>query len=262
MGVGMDVIRVSVETATSAPDGRTNAYLLGTDSALLVDPAARTDDLDDAISDRSVDHVAVTHHHPDHVDAVETYADRCDATVWAHATHADGFAAATGVSPDRTFRSGTVIDVDGDEVRIRDTPGHAPEHVAFEWTGGALVGDLAIAAGSVVVGGPEADMRSYLTSLRRLHARNPENLYPGHGPVIEDSRATLERLVVHRLEREARVRAAVESGARTVDEILDAAYDKDISDVRRLAAATVRCHLEKLDTEGDIAWDGQHAEPR
>jgi len=256
----MDVTRVPVETTTRGPGGRTNAYLLGSDSALLVDPADSTATLDDAVSDSAVTHVAVTHHHPDHVGAVATYADRCDATVWAHAAHADRFESATGVSPDRTFRSGTTINTDQGAVRVRDTPGHAPEHVAFECDAGAVVGDLAVAAGSVVVGGPEADMRAYLTSLRRLYAQNPDTLYPGHGPTIEDARGTLERLVVHRIEREARVRAAVESGAETIDEILDAAYDKDLGGVRDLARATVRCHMQKLAVENALSWDGERAE--
>ncbi|MFD1586877.1 MBL fold metallo-hydrolase [Halorientalis brevis] len=255
----MDVTRVPVETTTRGPGGRTNAYLLGSDSALLVDPADSTDPLDDAVSDCAVTHVAVTHHHPDHVGAVATYADRCDATVWAHAAHADRFESTTGVSPDRTFRHGTTIDTDQGAVRVRGTPGHAPEHVTFECDAGAVVGDLAVAAGSVVVGGPDADMRAYLTSLRRVHAQNPEALYPGHGPTIEDARGTLERLVVHRIEREARILAAVESGAETIDEILDAAYDKDLGGVRDLARATVRCHLQKLAVEGDLVWDGDRA---
>lgn len=257
MGVGMNVSRIPVETATRGPGGRTNAYLLGSDAALLVDPAARTDALDSAVSDRDVSSIALTHHHPDHVGGVADYADRCGATVWTHRTHADAFEDATGVAPDRTFRPGDYIDVGDQSVQVRDAPGHAREHVTFEWGEGALVGDLAVVAGSVVVGGPEADMRSYLTSLRRLHARAPETMYPGHGPVIEEPRETLERLVVHRLEREARVRAAVESGASTLEEVLELAYDKDLGGVRDLARATVVCHLEKLAVEGDVDWDGE-----
>jgi glyoxylase-like metal-dependent hydrolase (beta-lactamase superfamily II) len=99
-------------------------------------------------------------------------------------------------------------------------------------------------------------MRAYLTSLRRLRARDPDRLYPGHGSVIDDPRATLDRLIDHRLRRERNVRAAVESGARTLDEVVDAAYDKDLSGVRDMARATVQAHLEKLAVEGDVTWDG------
>jgi ribonuclease/clavin/mitogillin len=257
----MDVSRVPVDTATRGPGGATNAYILGSDSAVLIDPAARTDDLDDAVDATSVDHVAVTHHHPDHVGAVAEYADACDATLWARAGRVDAFERATGVAPDRTFRPSDRIATGDGHVEIVDTPGHAQEHVAFTWDRGAVVGDLAVAVGSVVVGPPDGDMRAYLTSLRRLRARGFESIYPGHGPVIEDPDATLARLIDHRLDRERTVRRAVAEGARTVDEILDEAYDKDLTGVRDLARATVRAHLHKLAVEGDLDFDGERADP-
>jgi ribonuclease/clavin/mitogillin len=257
----MDVTRVPIDTPTRGAGGQTNAYLLGSDDALLLDPAGRTDDLHAAVSEASVDHIAVTHHHPDHVGAVAEYARETDATVWARAGRVDPFESATGTTPDRTFREGTTIPVADEFVTVLDTGGHAPEHVTFTWDGGAAVGDLAVAAGSVVVGGSDGDMRAYITSLRRLHARNPDRLYPGHGPVIEDARGTCERLIDHRLDREDRVRAAVQEGARTLEEVLDAAYDKDLTGVRDLARATVACHLGKLAVEGDVTWDGERAEP-
>ncbi|MFB6164890.1 MAG: MBL fold metallo-hydrolase [Haloarculaceae archaeon] len=258
----MHLSRVPVETATTGLGGQTNAYLLGRERALLVDPAAETDDLDAAVADADVVHVAVTHHHPDHVGAVAAYAAETDATVWAREGFADAFASATGVEPDRTFSEGTAIPTDEGPVRVLETPGHAREHVAFETDAGTLVGDLATATGSVVVGAPEGDMRAYLTSLRRLAARDAGPLFPGHGPVVEAARGTIERLIDHRRDREHRVRAAVRGGAATLDEVLDAAYEKDLSGVRAMARATVRAHLEKLAVEGDLAWDGERATPR
>jgi len=245
----------SVETQTRAPGGATNAYVLGTESALLIDPAGRTEALDAAVADR-VAHVAVTHHHPDHVGAVAEYAAAHDLTVWAKYGRSEGFAAATGREPDRLFLPGESLPA-GDGVAVMETPGHALEHVAFTAPDGLVTGDLAVAAGSVVVGGPDGDMRAYLSSLRRVHARAPERLYPGHGPAIEDPRATCRRLISHRLDREASVLAAVRSGAETPDEILDVAYDKDVSGVYDLARATVVAHLDKLAVEGKIRWDSE-----
>jgi len=258
---------VSVMGTTSrTPSGATNVYLLGRTRALLVDPANRTDELDAAIGEHDVAHVALTHHHGDHTGAVAEYAADCGATVWARAGREDAFAAATGATPDRTFREGTTIPTDGGGVTVVDTPGHAPEHVAFAWetdaSGEALVtGDLAVEPGTVVVGHPDGDMHAYISSLRRLHARNPESLYPGHGEPIEEPRRTLRRLVDHRHDRERRVLAAVRESAETVGGITDAAYDKDVSGVRDLAEATVRAHLEKLDAEGKVHWTGDHVEP-
>jgi glyoxylase-like metal-dependent hydrolase (beta-lactamase superfamily II) len=250
--------RVDVPIDSRAPTGRTAAYLTDGPDALLVDPAARRDALDDAVAAADVAHVAVTHHHPDHVGAVATYARETGATVWARRGRVDDFEAATGVAPDRTFAEGTTIPTH-EGVTVLDLPGHAPEHVGFATGDGLLSGDVAVAEGSVVVGAPEGDMRAYLTSLRRLHARNPPCLCPGHGPTIEAPRAACRRLLSHRHRREDRIRAAVESGARTPADVLERAYEKDLTGVRDLALATVVAHLEKLAVEGALRWDGRRA---
>jgi len=250
--------RVDVPAETRAPTGRTAAYLL---DRLLVDPGGRSDRLDRAVSEAGVEHVAVTHHHPDHVGAVADYARRFDLTVWARAGRTDSFAAAAGIEPDRTFRPGDTVPAGESTVAVLDTPGHAPEHVGFVRPAGVVSGDLAVAEGSVVVGAPGGDMRAYLTSLRRICARDPERLFPAHGPVIENPRATCERLLAHRLDRERRVLAAVADGASDLDAVLEGAYEKDISGVRDLARATVLAHLEKLAVEGRVTWDGERVRP-
>jgi glyoxylase-like metal-dependent hydrolase (beta-lactamase superfamily II) len=248
------VTRISVPVRTRAPTGATNAYLVGESPGLLVDPADRTDELDAAVADASVGHVAVTHTHPDHVGAVAHYAAATDATVWARRGREAAFEAATGAPPDRTFVEGTEIPVAGG-VTTLDTPGHAADHVAFAAGEGVVAGDLVVAEGSVVVGAPEGDVRAYLVSLRRLLARDPRTLFPGHGPAVDDPRTTCERLIRHRLRRERRVLDAVRSGADDVDAVLDAAYEKDLSGVRDLARATVAAHLEKLAAEGRVRYD-------
>ncbi len=251
------VERVSVPVETRAPTGATNAYLVGDSPALLVDPAGRTDELDSLVAEHEVGAIALTHTHPDHVGAVTAYAAESGAEVLAR--RPDRFAETTGVEPDRRITEGSVIDTGSGPVTVLDTPGHAVDHIAFDFGDGTLLsGDLAVAEGSVVVGAPEGDLRAYLTALRRLWARNPDRLFPGHGPMIDDDptpRATLERLVDHRLDREAAVLAAVREGATDLDAVLDGAYEKDLSGVRDLARATVQAHVEKLAVERRVAWN-------
>ena len=270
------VTRVSLPVDARAPGGATNAYLVGERDALVVDPGADDPALFEAVADRGVEHVAVTHAHPDHVGGVAALADRTGATVWARRGYADRFAAAAGVDPDRTFVEGTRLSTGAGPVTVLDTPGHAPDHVSFVVDGSsadvaadtnvspdadldrrasALCGDIAVAEGSVAVCAPEGEMRSYLVSLRRLRARDPAVLYPGHGSVIEEPRATVDRLLRHRRDRERRVLAATAGGARDPDAVTGAAYDKELSGVREMARATVVAHVEKLAAEGRVRWD-------
>lgn len=259
----MDVTRCALRTESRAPGGRTNAYLLGNEPAMLVDPAARTDELDELVRTRDAAHVLVTHTHPDHVGAVDAYAEETGATVWARRGFEDRFEAMTGVTPDRSFENDTTIDLGSAAVRLVDVPGHAPDHVAVVTDDGPICcGDCAVRKGSVVVGGDDGDMQAYLDSLRRLRAFDPPLLLPGHGQPIEDPGGVLTQLIRHREERERRVLEAVNDGARDVEAVLDRAYTKDLSGVRDLARATVVAHLEKLGADGAIDWDGEHAVPR
>ncbi len=257
------VTRIQLPVETRAPSGTTSAHLV---DGLLVDPAAQTDALDGAVAtaattDSPVTAVAVTHTHPDHVGAVAAYASRTGATVYAHADHVDRFREATGVVPDETVADGDTVGAT--DVRVWATPGHAPDHLAFVTDGPdqtvAVVGDLVAAEGSVAVAAPDGDLVAYLESLDRVRDGGIDRLYPAHGPPVDDPAGTCRRLTDHRLDRERRVLEAVEAGASDVDGVLDAAYDRDLSDVADLARRTVRAHLEKLAAEGRIAtsWAGE-----
>jgi endoribonuclease LACTB2 len=255
------LVRFPVPTATTAPTGATNAYVVGTRGSILVDPAGRTPDLDRVVDERSVEHLLVTHTHPDHVGAVAEYAAATGATVWAHARYRERFERATGVEPNRTVADGDEVrSGDGTRVVALEAPGHAPDHLAFVVGESILVGDLGTAEGSVLVGN-DGDLTAYLASLDRLLAFEPSTCYPGHGPPIEDPEETLSRLIDHRLDRERRVLAAVRDGRETVDAILDSAYERDLAGIEGLAAQAVRAHLRKLAAEGEIRWNGERAIP-
>lgn len=261
----MDVVRRAIPTETRAPTGRTNAYVLGRDPAVLVDPAGVTDELTALVESRGVEYIALTHAHPDHVGGVSHYrtSGSRERTCLAATGHADRFADATGVRPDDTLGDGDRLALGDGTLRVLALPGHAPDHLGFAVAddGPVCCGDCAVREGSVVVGGEGADMRAYLDSLDRLRRLDPPTLLPGHGPPIENPKAVLERIQNHREQRERQVLDAVERGAGRPAEIVDRIYDKDVSGVNDLAIATVVAHLEKLDVDGELTWDGEQATP-
>ena len=149
----------------SAPGGTASAYRIGHERALLVDPATPVT-VDAGVE---VAHVALTHHHPDHAGGVTAHAD---ATVWARAGRTDAFERATGVTPDRTFREDDHVPTDAGPVTVVETPGHAPEHVAFALPGDVgerrFLEQVVVRFGDLHAGSPDASRKILLARTVRF----------------------------------------------------------------------------------------------
>jgi len=109
-----------------------------------------------------------------------------------------------------------------------------------------------LAQSSVFVAPDPGALRGYLAALRRLRAMDLELLCTGHGPPVTDPAALLDRYLAHRADRERRLIAALDDGLRTVDDLLDRAWDDAPASLRLAAAATLMAHLGKLDEEGRL----------
>ncbi len=108
----------------------------------------------------------------------------------------------------------------------------------------------------------EGSLSAYLDSLRRLRALDLAVLCPGHGPYVTDPGAKLDEYIAHRLDRERRLVEALESGARSEEELLDAAWSDAPAELRPAAALTLRAHLEKLAEEGGCRRTSRLRMPR
>jgi len=169
--------------------------------------------------------IVLTHSHPDHSEAAAELAARLGVPV------AEGLADGDTVGP----------------FDVLHVPGHADDHLVFVAGGAAFTGDAVLGQGSVFVSGR---LREYLDGLRRLRALDLEVICPGHGDPVTDPAAKLDEYLAHRAERERKLLAALQAGARTEDELLDAAWDDAPANVRRFAALSLRAHLDKLREEG------------
>jgi len=168
----------------------------------------------------------------------------------SHADHSEG-AGELGVEP--------VLPSDGDRVgpfAAIATPGHSADSVCLLYDRALFTGDTVLGAGSVFIVPGEGSLSAYLESLEKLLALELDAICPGHGPVVRDPAAKLREYRDHRLEREGKVVAALDAGARTRDELLDHAWsevDFTVSPMLRAAgAATLAAHLEKLAEEGRL----------
>ncbi len=216
----------------------TNTWLVGRDPCFVVDPGPALDDHLAAIRAEAerrggLGGILLTHDHADHSAAAP------------HLRSAGAAVAAAGGDADRPLADG---DRFGPFV-AHAVPGHAPDHLVFVHGPVAFTGDAVLGAGSVFV---SADLGAYLDALRRLRALELEVLCPGHGPVVEEPAAKLDEYVAHRLDRERRLEAALAAGRRTVDELLDAAWDDVPAPLRPAAAVTLGAHLAKLEDEGRL----------
>jgi len=224
-----------VRAANPSPltlDG-TNTYVV---ERWVIDPGPADDDHLEAViraADGAVEGIVLTHGHGDHADGAPILAGR------------------VGGAP-------VVRPVDREDVgplRAIATPGHSPDHVCLLYRGACFTGDTVLGAGSVFVAPGEGSLGAYLDSLRRLRELELDVLCPGHGPFVWDPAGKLDEYLDHRLERERMLLAALDAGARTRDELLDAAWADAPPELRPAAGLTLEAHLEKLGAEGRLPAD-------
>ena len=79
----------------------------------------------------------------------------------------------------------------------------------------------------------------------------PSLMVPAHGLPIANASESLNALRHHRLQRETKTLAALQtSGAATLSELVALAYDDTPSFLWPLAQLSLRSHLDKLVNEG------------
>jgi glyoxylase-like metal-dependent hydrolase (beta-lactamase superfamily II) len=240
---GHDVVGLRADNPGPFTLTGTNTWIVGSNPAWLVDPGPDLYDHAMAVVSEveargGLGGIALTHDHSDHSGAVAMVRQR-----FPHPP----LAAARG-DVDRLLRDGSLFG----PLEAVSTPGHAPDHLAFIVGSAGLTGDAVLGQGSVFIAPDPGALTRYLEGLRTLRRRDLSVLLPGHGPPVDDPAAKLDEYVAHRLERERRLMEALDAGARTVDEMLDAAWDDVPEPLRPAATVTLAAHLDKLQAEGRL----------
>lgn len=201
--------------------------------------------------------VAVTHHHPDHLEGAARLCELSGAPLAVHFRSAGE----PGALP---LHDGDRLLVGKSALSAVHTPGHASDHVCFldEALGILFTGDHVLQGTTSLVAPPDGDMSAYLSSLDRVMRLGPLQLLPGHGEPIADGPGAVRSLIAHRLERESQILGELGGGPAAPAELVPRLYPGYPAEVLGLAAGTVLAHLLKLEREGRVRQLGSGAEAR
>jgi len=157
-------------------------YQQETGDCYIIDPGAKAEGFLDFLTRMNLTcrGILLTHHHSDHVGAVEKIRKTLECPVYIHREDADMYK-----KPASTMENGDVFDLDGETITVVHTPGHTMGSVCFysEKSKLAFTGDTIFNVDlgrTDLIDGDETQMEQ---SIRNIIDKwsNEITIYPGHG---------------------------------------------------------------------------------
>lgn len=263
--VGPLVRRVLARNPSPFTYTGTQTYLVGDGSEVVViDPGPDEPEhiaaLVAAIGEARLVAITCTHTHRDHSPAAAPLSALTGAPIIGCAAlvldddgpRADASFDA-GYTPDRILADGEALTGDGWTLRAVATPGHTSNHLCFalEETGALFTGDHVMGWSTSVVSPPDGDMTAYMASLARLYEREQDSVYyPAHGPEVTRPRQLVRGMIGHRRQRERQIMRQIESGLRTIAQMVPQMYKGVDERLWPAAGRSVLSHLIDLEKRG------------
>jgi glyoxylase-like metal-dependent hydrolase (beta-lactamase superfamily II)/8-oxo-dGTP pyrophosphatase MutT (NUDIX family) len=250
------LVRLIVAPNPSAMTGPgTNTYVVGSGPTIVIDPAVDDEDYIAELRARAgdVQVILITHRHEDHVGGVAALQRATGAPVRAYGdSPAGGF-------PVTPVDEGEVFEVGGATLRTMYCPGHASDHLCWYMEGAAslFAGDNILGEGTAVIAPPDGDMRTYLSTLRRLSELHIDRIFTGHFRPLDGGRQVIQGYLAHRAEREEQVTQAMASGATTPTAIVEKVYVDTPQHLHPVAEQQVLSMLEVLEADGRVQREGE-----
>ncbi|KAK5114312.1 hypothetical protein LTR62_002563 [Meristemomyces frigidus] len=236
----------------------TNTYLVGQGSErFLIDTGEGNriwpQHLKKALEDEgvSIEHVILTHWHPDHVGGVPD----------VHTLAPNAKIYKSQIKPaanQEDIVNGQVFKTEGATLRAFHSPGHTIDHMALilEEENAMFTGDNVLGHGTAVF----EDLAAYVDSLERMQAQFSGRAYPAHGAVVEDGRAKIGEYISHRREREEQIVGVLGGGNEEAGEaegwssmgIVKVVYKGYPENLHAPAEGGVVQVLRKLEGEGRV----------
>jgi len=269
--IGPDVLRVTAANPGMMTGPGTNSYLIGNaeDGVAVIDPGPLLDEHIEALMAAApgpIRWILCTHTHLDHSPAAAVLQQRTGATVM-------GMPPPPHQNQDQTFKPDHIVshherlEVAGTVVLVIHTPGHASNQVCYllESQNLLFTGDHIKQGSTVVIGPPDGNMTEYLASLRLLLNEQVDHFAPGHGFLMDKPAENVERILIHRQDRENKVLAALKKVEcpTSLETLVKFAYDDAHERLHGVAQKSLLAHLEKLrDEQRVVTKDGLWSLPQ
>lgn len=243
----------------------TNSYLVGDPATghITIDPGPVDDEHQQRLwraAGGDIRAIVCTHSHPDHSPGARPLQALCDPQPPIYGLPSAPTArAASAFTPDCSLFDGELLvlqSADGavtHTLEVLHTPGHAANHLclALREDGLLFSGDHILNGSTTIVDPPDGDMSAYLDSLDRLaaHARAHDVRYilPAHGYVMANAPDAIARLKAHRLQREAKVIAAMQAApSGSLQDWVRLVYDDVPERMWPLAERSLLAHVQRL----------------
>jgi recombination protein RecT len=166
---------------------------------------------------------------------------------------------ASEFTPDRVLADGERLVLAGPEgprhtLQAIHTPGHAANHLCLVLLEDGLLfsGDHILNGSTTVVDPPDGDMTAYLDSLDALSRACAEHsiefILPAHGHVLGFAPQAIAMLKAHRLQREARIVAAMrERPQGTLEDWVELAYADVPPRMWPVAKRSLLAHVQRIE---------------
>jgi glyoxylase-like metal-dependent hydrolase (beta-lactamase superfamily II) len=180
-----------------------NCYIVGSESSkrgMIIDPGAEAKLILKTVNDLglTISLIVVTHMHFDHVGALTPVKEGTGAKFALHEAETEAglgvfsrmLSSMTGGSfsqlpkPDRLFKDGDTIDIDGLHFTVLHTPGHSPGGISLYGHEIVFTGDALFNYGIGRTDFPGCSYDQLMDSIQNKLMTLPDEtiVYPGHGP--------------------------------------------------------------------------------
>ena len=258
-----NLVRLTAGNPSVMTGPGTNTYIVG-DAAtgyLVIDPGpndqAHLQRIHDATAG-DIRLIACTHSHPDHSPGARPLQAMCASLPPIFGLPSQSTSRPDSqFTPDRVLADGDVLQLEGvgttHTLQAIHTPGHASNHLCLVLREDGLLfsGDHVLNGSTTIVSPPDGDMTKYLESLDRLTAACSEHgidfILPAHGYVLGSAADAIARLKAHRLQREAKVIAAMRAQPEGgIEDWVPLAYDDVPPKIWPIAKRSLLAHVERI----------------